>query len=455
MRRLGALLLASALAGLAATVEPASACSCAIGDPRTMLAQFDAAFVGKLLERRATGSTATFTFEVERAVKGELGPRVDVVTAPNGAACGIETVVGRRIGVFLIRRGATWTSNLCLQIPPQELLEAARPLPRAPGGPAALIVTGRFGTARTLALDERGRTVAYGRGRGEALTASICPGSQRLAEVARADGKVLVAVRGLRTFRIMREIRVPLAGALGPGELICRDQMATDVVLFLQGTDGFAAGARLVSIRRNSVRTIWRGPALHAGFAGKHAFLSSGAAGSRLLRVDVTTGRSVSLGRVPPYAGPFVPAPDGRRLAAVAYSAPSGLNPAPSRLVLVQLKPRFRVRTAALGKPNVSGDVLWLSNARVACFPSASGDVDAVRVFDGRLRAVSRWRGWRARRTVLFGKRALGLGYRGDLFVADPVRGRPRLLRTLPGPIAHRIAVVPGAPRVKAVQPGG
>jgi hypothetical protein len=454
MRRLGALVLLSAFAALAGTVEPVSACSCAIGDPRTMLAQFDAAFVGKLVERRVTGgTTATLTFEVERAVKGQLGPRVDVVTSSSGAACGIETVVGKRIGLFLIRRGTTWTSNLCLQIEPKELIEAAGPLPRAPGGRMALVVTGRFGAARTLALDARGRTLAYGRGRGEGTIASVCPGSQRLAEVALADGEVLVAVRRVRTFRITREVRLPLGGALGPEGLICRDRTARDVVLFLRRSDGFAAGARLVSIQRNGVKTLWRGRALYAGLTGDHAYVSSGTAGERLLRVDLTTGRSVVLGAVPAYSGPFVSAPDGRRLAAIAYSAPSGLNPAPSRFVLVQLRPRFHVRTAALGKSNISGDVLWLSNARVACFPSASGDVDVVRVFDGRLRALSRWRGWRARRTVLFGTRAVGLGYRGDLFVAEPVRGRPRLLRTLPGPIAHGIVVVRGAPRVEAVQP--
>ena len=164
------------LAVLAVTVEPASACSCIPPDPWKILKQADGAFVGRLESRREVDQgRAVLTFSVERAVKGSIGDTVEVTTANNGAACGIETPVGQRVGLFLDRSGNRWVGHLCWQVSPEDLLAAAT-LPAPNGrGPAAMFVGGRFGPARTLALDTKGRTLAYGMGSGNVLQHSACP----------------------------------------------------------------------------------------------------------------------------------------------------------------------------------------------------------------------------------------------------------------------------------------
>jgi hypothetical protein len=445
------------LAALAGTVDPAHGCSCALGDPRTALRESDAAFVGTLLERRegpirSSADVVTLVFRVERSVKGQLGSRIEVRTAASGASCGIEAHLGQRTGLFLTRIGSQWSSTLCRQIAPRTLLAAAAPLPRALGGHAALVVTGRFGSARTLALDARGRTLAYGLGRGEGMLLSECPGSRRVAEVAADRGGVLLGVRRVRTFRLAWERRLS-PSSHGVEALQCRDSRGTDIFAFLRRSDGFARGARLVRVRPSGETTLWRGSALSAGFSGAHAYISAGGDGSRLIRIDVRSGRAAPLGRVPPYSGSFVPSPNGQRLAGVAYSAPIGRDAPASRVVLVDLEPRFRVRSAPLSRPNVTGEVLWLASDRVVFLPDADGDVDDVRVYDSSLGLWRRWRGWRARGAVLLGQRAFGIGLQGELVAATAALGPARVVHILPSPAANALVALRSSSRVDAVQP--
>jgi hypothetical protein len=183
------------LAVLAFSVEPASACSCVQPDSWAILKQADGAFVGSLVERREAGQgRAVLTFSVERAVKGRIGETVEVTTADNGAACGIESPIGQRVGLFLDRQANRWFGHLCWQVSPEDLLAAAvLPAPNGNGAPA-LFVGGRFGPARTLALDARGRTLAYGMGSGNALQHSPCPGGTRVAELVQRGSGHFVAI---------------------------------------------------------------------------------------------------------------------------------------------------------------------------------------------------------------------------------------------------------------------
>lgn len=160
------------LAALAGSAKPAHACSCIPPDPKAFLARADGAFVGTLENRLDLGDgRALFTFRVERSVKGALGATVDVESASNGAACGLEASVGGRIGLFLARDGTRWTSSLCWQVDADDLLRAAARSPRV-----ELVVGGRFGSARLLGLDRRGRTISRGVGRGTTTHLSVCPG---------------------------------------------------------------------------------------------------------------------------------------------------------------------------------------------------------------------------------------------------------------------------------------
>src|SRR5687768_8217412 len=110
--RLGLAAVALGLAALAYGVEPAAACSCALGDARTRLARADAAFVGTFVEKRepaqiqSSADDAVYVFRVERTVKGSLPTTLEVVSPVSGASCGLEVSPGDRIGLLLRRDGS-------------------------------------------------------------------------------------------------------------------------------------------------------------------------------------------------------------------------------------------------------------------------------------------------------------------------------------------------------------
>ncbi|HEX4929610.1 MAG TPA: hypothetical protein VFV62_02795, partial [Gaiellaceae bacterium] len=111
--------MALALAG------DALACTCAPVDLARDLPRADGAFIGTLLERDDREATSTLLFRVEQVYKGDISNRVEVETARGGAACGIETPVGERIGLLLERDGGAWSSSLCSQVDPAAFLELA------------------------------------------------------------------------------------------------------------------------------------------------------------------------------------------------------------------------------------------------------------------------------------------------------------------------------------------
>ena len=90
-------------------VSVAHACSCA--DPSTRLDEMaewaDAAFLGTLVEIRrpelalSSGAESRFVFDVEAVFKGDgVRTRQSVVTASDGASCGLELSVGTTALVF-------------------------------------------------------------------------------------------------------------------------------------------------------------------------------------------------------------------------------------------------------------------------------------------------------------------------------------------------------------------
>ncbi len=136
--------LAAALAAVAAFTGPAAddafACSCVSADPSEFLPQADAAFVGRPLDRRvdepvlSSGDPAYWTFAIERAVKGTLPSRLVVVTAVDGASCGLELALGQRVGLLLDGSEGEYASNLCWQADPDELARHALPDARIVAG---------------------------------------------------------------------------------------------------------------------------------------------------------------------------------------------------------------------------------------------------------------------------------------------------------------------------------
>jgi archaeosine-15-forming tRNA-guanine transglycosylase len=436
--------------GLVVGVDRSLACSCALGDPRSTLASTDAAFIGTLVARtepepgpiRSSADPVTLTFRVEEVVKGGLGGTVDVETASSGASCGLEVEIGGRTGLFLLRREGKWTSNLCLQIAPRDLRAAARPLPRPNGaGPKAFLVGGRFGPMGTVALDRRGRTLAYGRGTDQVVFLSLCPQARRVVEVTQGE-RVRVVVRDLATMRVVRRPRLPVWRRLLLRSACCRDAAGSDIVLFATDESRPVPEGRLVRLRSGRARTVWRGAAIDAVVRPARAFVSAGRRGTRAVAVALPGGRARALAELPAGTGALVPSPDGKRLAAVAYSEPRGSSAPPSRVVLVDLSgSRPRVRTAALRSANVIGTMAWSSPERVVFLPWG-GEVDRVRVYDTKLRSRGGFAGWDARSPVLRGGYAYGLRWGGRVVRARLPNGPVQVVRSLPGPVANALVAV-------------
>ena len=115
MRRLWPLLFS--IVSLFGFAGPASACSCALVDPDQMLEFGPVAFVGTVTGGPAlvgAGGSAVFTFDVETVLAGEVPALVEVTTAANSAACGLEAALGTRMAIFAVDEGnGVFSSNLC------------------------------------------------------------------------------------------------------------------------------------------------------------------------------------------------------------------------------------------------------------------------------------------------------------------------------------------------------
>src|SRR5919204_4080237 len=147
------------VAGILVVDSPAHACSCVRMDVGQRLPDADGAFVGTYVGRESIGTYRfAVTFDVERVVKGAFGPTAVVRTSDTGGPCGIEPLNGRRMGLLLDRtQHGVWTSNLCQQVSPDELLafapDARPPDPSvdvidpAPGVPAWTFVLVGVGVA--------------------------------------------------------------------------------------------------------------------------------------------------------------------------------------------------------------------------------------------------------------------------------------------------------------------
>ncbi len=440
MRALATWVLVLFAATLAGGVESGRACSCALPDPRAALAQADGAFVGTLVSRRQLEQQAVLVFAVDRILKGSIGRRVEVRTASNGAACGLEAPIGTRVGLVLERRDGAWHGHLCWQFTPSDLLTAAA-LPAPNGrGPAAMFVGGRFGPARTMALDAKGRTLAYGMGKGATPLISPCTGGQRVAEVARSDTgsnrdiTFEIAIRDTRRLHVIRRQTVDLPGLRFPQGLMCGTRTGSSVVIFAGWAGDSALKAAIYRIADRRLTTVWRGTAFLSSLGPRFAYLRAGYSADRMVRVDLRTGEARTLVRIP--LGPsLVPDATGRRLAGVAYRLDQR-----SRIFLVDLTRRpAMVRSIPLSAPEVFGEVLWISSKRML-FLSADRR-ETARLLDLRLRTLARFR-WTGGQGILVRSTIFGIGQK-SLFAATLPSGPTRVARRLPGQPDVIVAATP------------
>ena len=427
MRALAACVFVLLAATLAGRVESGRACSCALPDPRAALAQADGAFVGRLVDRREGDQTTVLVFSVEKALKGAIGRTVEVSTASNSAACGIEARVGARMGLVLERRGSAWHGYLCWQFTPEELLDGALPLPPPNGrGRVALIVGGGFGESWLAALDSRGRTLAYGAGTGRVALLAVCPGGRRVAEIAFVGPGQRLVIRETRTLRVVRRQALTLPRGPYAQRLACEDRAGASVLAF--STSG------LYRVQDGRLRRLWTGTGYDAAIGSRYAYVSAGAQERALLRVDVRTGRTRFMATLPGRLGGMVLNPAGTALAGV--HDPAGRRSEVVRVEVGQRSPR--VSAVRLPAADESGQLFWLRTGRLLFVP-VHGTFTS-RILDASLRTRSRFR-WTVVGAALVGSRAYGIDLSRSLQRAELPSGPARVVRQLPGRPAVIVSV--------------
>ena len=416
-------LLAATLAG---RVESGRACSCALPDPRVALTQADGAFVGTLVSRRDAGQQAVLEYAVERTLKGSIGKAVEVRTASNGAACGIEAPVGTRVGLVLERRDGAWHGHLCWQFDPHELLAAANPLPAPSGrGPVALVVGGEFGDVRLIALDAQGRTLAYGKGGGRAGLVSICPGKQRLTELAYTGAGATLVVRATRTLRIVGRRQLHLPRQRYAQRLRCQVRSGAAAIVFARGPTGTPAGSALYRVGLGRIAEIWRGSGYDAAITPTRAYVSAGIRGKTLLAVDLRGSPVRKLAELPAATTSLALNRTGTLLAGVQIRTDRS-----ARVVRVDLgRTRAKVSTARIPANEDLAQVFWLPADRLLFVPAYG---TTARVLDAALRTRSRFR-WTAATAALSGSEMFGIDISLALFRAELPSGPMRVVRRLPG----------------------
>lgn len=432
MRRL---LLAWVVAGIVIGViaRPAGACSCAgILDVRATVAEVDAAFVGTLT---AVGpgprrGLSFYTFEVEQVVKGSLPGEVRVESSSSGASCGLEVLQGEPVGLLLGGQPGAWASNLCWQIEPERLLLALEPLPHPDGtDPPAFVVGGSFGAARLVLLDASGRTLAYGRGGGDTLMVSVCPGGDLAVELVQ-DGvrsPYLVAVRDLATMAVVRETKVTgdLVGARGTpgldvGGVSCRDARAQEILAVVTEWPQGSGRTHLLAVGGTDPRHLVEVDAQWARFAADRVLLDHGphaATVTALSELDLGSLEVRRIGRLPAATWQATPSPDGTMIAGVIVPE----EPAPTKVFVMEAGTSPGQAMTVPVEPGSYGEIRWLDDGTFAYFPRWSSD-EIVRVYDAALRLVGTVHGWSAR-PVVDGPFAFGM--QGFSLVFAPVPGGP------------------------------
>ena len=110
--------------------------SCAVPQPPAQrLAQSDAAFAGTVVA--VSQDQNTIRYRVDRAVKGDLPPELDIYN-PGNTSIAMRVAPGDRMGLFLRQEGVGYGANDCTRTGHDDIIAAGVPAPcRAGAKPAA------------------------------------------------------------------------------------------------------------------------------------------------------------------------------------------------------------------------------------------------------------------------------------------------------------------------------
>jgi hypothetical protein len=434
---------------------PALACSCAYGDPRERLAEADGAFIGTLVSQTETDPPEpgepvssdrdnTYTFTVEEVFKGDIGDTVEVHAPADGASCGLEMHPGDTDGLFLyLDEEGLWNSSLCSRVPPNELREAAAPLPEPDGeGPIRFLVGGSYGEVRTVALDDQGRTLAYGYGHRDTTDIDVCPGSRYSVEAVDTRRRsALFTVRDLSSFEVVEQFEIEgwnnwYGGSKpDPQALYCRDEDAQEIFAFGSTRREPTSLGELIRIDPAGIHVVARGSYMFGNFTDDTLFVAGGKWGRNLAAIDLDTGAKKAVARAHRYAVPY-PSPDGNWVATY-YADWSG--EAPSTVSLFPTNDDEQM-TKQLSTRPTAGQIVWRNNSSPVFLPFG-GDTNTAKVFDLNLKVDGSF-DWYARSPSVVDGAVYGLSYE-EITRADLPAGPAESFHELLLPIAYVLEPVP------------
>jgi hypothetical protein len=431
--------VAVALVGLAALVaaDVAAGCTCADRDERDRMQDGEIAVLGRVLERNTPELEPSrpvryrYRVRVARSANARLRGEIEIAVPDDG--CGPRPwEAGERAAAFIRRRPGGWAvPSGCSIVDPRELERAFRPYPLPRGnGRVALLAAGRFGSARVMALDLRGRILGYGFGGGEVRQLSVCPGSRLATELVARGRELGVAVRDLRSLQELRYARLPVdARAIEPGFATARCNSADASSVHAEVRD-YIQARRFDRVRL--FRITGTTPEPIATIRGYSVALASGfayvAGSDALSAVDLTTGASR---RVTPVRAPLL----------------LGVSP-DDRVVALFDRDRLRLIDPVAGtevsrKMRYGDELVWLAPDRFLF--RASGQ---ARIYDTRLELLRRYRFYRAYGQALVGQRLFGTDrFRLRTLLLDT--GRKRTVSVLPDRGILDLAGVPGRPALE------
>ena len=366
-------------------------------EPRAVVAEADAAFIGTLVavapkEPRSLSPAAQhiLTFAVEEELKGELGDRVEVTSTLGGASCGHDGTIGRRGAYVLSRRDGVWGPWSMTEVTVEAVRRGVLPLPKPDGvGRPAFVAAGHFGLVRTATLDARGRTLAYGAGRGAVTALSVCPGGRVVVELVGVGMSVRLAARALPSLRLLRETELRPSGY--GGRVVCRDRTGSDVFAAVDGTPE----THLVRITPVGSRIVERAPRL--GFAARADQVVVSLSGGRLVLRDLAAGTRRIVARTGLLLTGMSTSPDLRFV--TGFSA--------ERLVVADM---LRGTTRAKPWRGYASETRWIGPRTFAAWSRRSGGLELL---DPNLRRQQPASTWRAHTTAVSSAGVFGVDWSG------------------------------------------
>lgn len=408
-------MLGTLLLGIVVFDAPALACSCGLGEPRDALAQADAAFVGVVTRAGAVFGDTTYRFDVEADLKGNLAEEIEL--DGGGSTCALAVGPGERVGLLLSEYDGHWTAGLCSQIDPDVLLLAGSAYPEPDGvGPIRYLVGGGFGAVRVLALDARGRTLAYGAGDGDVSALDACPGDRRFAEgVSTPSRGALVVLRKTTSLEILRSVRLDLNRGARVNDIECLDRAGERILAAHAGVR--PSGVVLVEGRRTEIVLRQEGK----------AWIQDGAAYAlRDAHVTCVPGPGTPCVRraidVPPGTSDLRWSPDGSWIAGFRYGRIR--DPLDVSQVVVVEAATGRSFTFDLQRSTDSGDVAWIDDDTLAYLSSGAAHVGGHVLEIPAMTSVRRIPGGIGT-SIVVGGQAVGVGG-GSLTTVDLASSDPR-----------------------------